>query len=283
MNRSRFLRSLSLLFTTFGLSLLAMTGCADISSFEEDELSSADKILGGENGRAPSWMASLRLNGSHNCGATLIKQNWILTAAHCVDRYAASQLSVCVGRTKRSQCRGQDTAQVEQIKIHPKWNGDVSQGNDIAVLRLSRNFNRAHLVRLATPRQEPRAGAMVRAIGWGVHRYNAGQGQLPNRIQQIDVPYVPSNDCRAQWGDAGVELPRSVSNKLVCTETLGAFGTVAEGGTCNGDSGGPLIANGRQIGISSFVPSINDICVAGAPSSFTRISKFTNWINQNAR
>ena len=283
MNRSRFSRSLSLLFTTFGLSLLAMTGCADISSFEEDELSSANKILGGENGQASPWMVSLRENGDHNCGGTLIKRNWVLTAAHCVDTSSARSLSVCVGRTKLSQCRRQDVAQVEEIKIHPNWNGDLSRGHDIALLRLNRNFNQARTVRLASPRHEPRSGDMVTASGWGVFSYRGGERRFPDRIQEIDVPYVPSDDCRKQWGDAGVRIPRGPSNKLVCTETFGTPGYSTLAGTCHGDSGGPLTSKGRQIGISSFVPAINGVCVAGAPSSFTRVSKFVRWIEANAR
>ena len=283
MNRSHLSRLLSLLFTTVGLSLFAMTGCADISSFEEAELSSADKILGGEAGRAPSWMVSLRENGNHNCGGTLIKKDWVLTAAHCVDTSSARALSVCVGRTKRSECRRQDVAQVEEIKIHSSWNGDASRGNDIALLRLNRSFNQARTIRLASARQEPRSGDVVTARGWGVFRYRKGERRIADRIQEIDVPYVTSDDCREQWGDVGVRISRGSSNKLVCTETLGVPGYIAEGGTCHGDSGGPLTSKGRQIGISSFVPAINNYCVAGAPSSFTRVSKFISWIEENAR
>ena len=272
-------RACSALFT---LSALFAFGCADLSSFEQDELSSEDKILGGENGRAPQWMVSLRAGNAHICGGSLIKKNWVLTAAHCVDAFPKQQLSVCVGRTRRDRCRRQDIARVEQIRIHSGWNGDAANGNDIALLRLSRDFNR-RLAALATERQEPRAGALVTARGWGVHRYRRGEGQLPKTMQQIEIPFVTPSDCRAIWGDIGLSIPRSASQKLVCTEMLGRPGRVSRGGVCHGDSGGPLTANGRQIGLVSFGPSIDGQCVAGAPAVFTRISKFRRWISNNTR
>ena len=44
------------------------------------------QIIGGVEaipGEFP-WIVSLRLGGQHICGGTLIANNWVLTAAHCV-------------------------------------------------------------------------------------------------------------------------------------------------------------------------------------------------------
>lgn len=47
-----------------------------------------DRIKGGsiaQKGEWP-WQASLRVNGRHYCGASLIGARFLLTAAHCLQK-----------------------------------------------------------------------------------------------------------------------------------------------------------------------------------------------------
>ena len=258
-------------------------GCADISTFADEELSGTEKIIGGENTRAPSWMVSLRSSGNHICGGSLIHANWVLTAAHCLDDERKEDLSVCVGRKDRTRCRPRDLVGVKRIKVHSGWNGDMYNGNDIALLRLDRSLSGIQPARLATRAQEPETGQVATVRGWGVHAYQNGYPQLPKKLQMLQLPYVDADDCRAIREDVGYGF--SDKNNMVCLENRGsASAPVAEQSSCNGDSGGPLHFRGAQIGVVSFGPSnpLTGQCTAGVPNAYTRVSSYLGWIERKS-
>jgi secreted trypsin-like serine protease len=58
------------------------------------------RVINGQNAAPHSWpwQISLRVNGRHICGGTLIRPDWVLTAAHCVSKNpVASGYTVVVG------------------------------------------------------------------------------------------------------------------------------------------------------------------------------------------
>lgn len=61
------------------------------------------RVVNGENApqHAWPWQISLRVNGRHICGGSLIARNWVVTAAHCVDRNPRpSGYTVVVGKKR---------------------------------------------------------------------------------------------------------------------------------------------------------------------------------------
>ena len=102
------------------------------------------------------WMVSLKLRGSHFCGATLINKSWVLTAAHCVHEYLQQNLNLksfnlFLLNLSRSATQfvavlaehnlkdfdkpRRKTMRIKQIVLHPSY-APVQKLNDIALLRL---------------------------------------------------------------------------------------------------------------------------------------------------
>ncbi len=66
------------------------------------------RIFGGEfikKGEVP-WMVSLQYYGQHFCAATLLNNQWLMTAAHCVDKNAPQEAIAVVGEYDLSKREG---------------------------------------------------------------------------------------------------------------------------------------------------------------------------------
>lgn len=88
------------------------------------------------------------MNGQHYCGGVLISNQWIISAAHCVEGYIPNNFIVRLGAYS-IQSEFEDTAtdiQVEAIIIHQNFSRPRPFSNDIALLKLvliilRENFN----------------------------------------------------------------------------------------------------------------------------------------------
>ena len=80
---------------------------------------SSRRVVNGENAFPHEWpwQISLRVNGQHICGGSLIRPDWIVTAAHCVERNPRpSGYTVVVGRYKTSSIWS--TSKSDYINLH---------------------------------------------------------------------------------------------------------------------------------------------------------------------
>ncbi|XP_042667226.1 chymotrypsin-like elastase family member 1 isoform X1 [Centrocercus urophasianus] len=235
------------------------------------------RVVGGTEAPSHAWPSQISLQyysrGSwhHTCGGSLIRQNWVMTAAHCVD--SNLNYRVVAGDHNIYQSEGtEQTFSVSSIYIHPNWNSNnVAAGYDIALLRLSGSATLNSYVQLAVL---PSQGTVLSnnypcyISGWGLTRTN---GQLSSVLQQAYLPVVSYSTCSrlSYWGS-------TVKNTMIC-----AGGDGVRAG-CQGDSGGPLncaVDGVYQVhGITSFVSSLG--CnTRNKPTVFTRVSAYISWIS----
>ncbi|XP_055622121.1 chymotrypsin-1-like [Toxorhynchites rutilus septentrionalis] len=224
------------------------------------------RIVGGKyafKGQFP-YQASLRwANDDLFCGAVIINEKWVLTAASCVPGPLIPSIRVVVGAL---QLRGDGTTHlIYDIIPHPGFN-PVTHENDIALIKLVEPIKFSDSVSSIKLEKdfsnENKAGAQ--ASGWGYTTYGGPKSSL---LQWVELNILTLEECRQKHT---AENARFVFNSTICT--LSDVGT----GMCYGDAGGPLTHNGKLQGIVSWaIP-----CAKGYPDVFMRVSSYYSWITE---
>ncbi|XP_027022565.1 chymotrypsin-like elastase family member 2A isoform X2 [Tachysurus fulvidraco] len=235
-----------------------------------------NRVVGGDDARANSWPWQISLqykSGSsfyHTCGGTLVADQWVLTAAHCI---GSRTYRVYLGKHSLNTAneKGSIAMDVERIFVHEQWDSQRIR-NDIALIKLKSRVQISDSIMPACLPQNELVlpgGTPCYVTGWG--RLWTG-GPLADILQQALLPIVDHATCSKPdwWGSL-------VTEKMVCA---GGDGQLS---SCNGDSGGPLNCKRSDgawmvYGIVSFGSSMG--CnYYKKPSVFTRVSAYIPWIN----
>jgi secreted trypsin-like serine protease len=237
--------------------LFSMPGVAHAHARPDDP---RIEVVGGNRTARDEFPWVVRL--SNGCAGTLIRSQYVLTAAHCVRKSGrTSSVIVTAGSTDLYSSKAFDTRSSE-VRRAPGFSS-VVEGDDWAVVRLAEALE---LPVVSLPSNADLDNGTFTAVGWGSTR--EGSMAQQRHLRAVEIPFVPDNRCAELLGREGYEI---VPSDMICA------GDTTRGGkdSCQGDSGGPLLRrheNGWvQVGIVSWGVGCGR---AEFPGIYTQISRF---------
>ncbi|XP_058643347.1 granzyme B-like isoform X2 [Onychostoma macrolepis] len=206
-------------------------------------------IIGGKEAKPHSrpYMASIQYKNHHTCGGMLIREDYVLTAAHCLnDNVHCDQnhFEVVLGvhnisKVEKSQQR------IPVIKCIPhtkfKQNNTMDYSYDIMLLKLKNKAKLNKFVKvMPLPKKNGKTPANVKCsiAGWG-SKTPKGE-QASDVMQEVKLKLQFSFECKNKWKQY------FNSERMICSVSDGKHAF------CSGDSGSPFICNTKPQGIASY-------------------------------
>ena len=213
------------------------------------------------------------------CSGTLVSANVVLTAGHCsVDESTGATLDaagyrVVTGAVDWTDTSNRQVSDVSQVIPDPTFDSGTL-ANDAALLVLSAPVSSPSIPLWSSGGLAAGTGALI--AGWG--KSDAGDTTVQTLLQWAPTFVQSVGYCSQQASYITNYL--YYSSIELCAVNAQSYST----GTCNGDSGGPLLAqdgNGNlfEIGVTSVGPSD---CDTSSPDFFSSVLPIEAWVEGEA-
>lgn len=223
-------------------------------------------IVGGQEatiGDFP-YIVSLQDRYGHVCGGSLIRKNWVLTAAHCIDPKIPFE-RIVIGLHDQRDTSTSEIKTPKQTIVNPRYNKKTTDW-DFALIELTTdsafppiNLNHREI------RVPKGVAVMTRVAGWGV--INEKDDDLPNLLQEVSLPLITEGMCKKIF-------PGDITDRMLCAG-------YDEGGkdSCQGDSGGPMVIKRHGYDVLIGIVSWGDGCAkAHKFGVYSKVSAGADWI-----
>ncbi|XP_060619998.2 transmembrane protease serine 12-like [Anolis sagrei] len=269
--------------------LVGLIKALSVTSFEGDcgtrpsvnDMTLDTWIVGGHDAQVGAWpwQVSLQLyrvalgGYRHECGGSLIDNNFVLTAAHCVKKWVNPEYwRAVIGLHHLYKWKSHTIAErVRDIIIHPDFK-EGSYENDIALFKLLKSVTYNEYIQ---PVCLPDIFHLVPdknlcyISGWG-KREKKGKFKLTLQEAQVDI--LPLYTCNKYEWYKGI-----ISRNVMCVGS--ASGHVDN---CEGDNGGPLMCHFQNVTKYYILGITSSSAVCGIPKHpgiYVRVVNYRSWID----
>ncbi|KAM7344132.1 trypsin 3A1-like [Cochliomyia hominivorax] len=207
------------------------------------------------------FKAALLQDGQLKCGGAILTKSFILTAAHCLLNRSPSKMTIAVGAIDLQAGPG-ISYKLSAFIMHPKYNR-INQNYDIGLIKVEEpmelgTFN-VNSIQLSNMQEDFGANTTASIMGYAM---NINEIYEIKKLKYGEIPIWSREDCNSV-------IRPPIKDHMICAADYSG-----EISLCAGDSGGPVVVEGKVYAVVSFGYG----CGTDYPIVLTRVPTFRSWI-----